>query len=1718
MRHFTKLFLGALVVLALGSAFDQPAGTKLWEFYAGHPIQSSPAIAADGTVFFGSDNGRLYAFDPAGNGRWEFETGDAVVASPAVGADGTVYAGSLDGRLYALTAEGVEKWRFSASGKIISSPALGQSNSVYFGTMAKTLIAVTGEGMKRWELAVDDVIVSSPAVARDGTIYVASLNGVLYAVDSWGKVKWKFKVAAQVNSSPAIGPDGTVYFGAFDGHVYAVRPNGAKKWTAATGAAVRGSAAVGPDGVVYIGSDDRKLYAFAPDGFKLWSYNTGGWVRSTPAISADGIIYVGSYDNSLHAVTKAGGKAWEFATDSAISSSPALAPNGVVYFGSWNKRFYAVKGTEGLAANAWSKFRGDPRQTAAVQFEFAPAQFAQPTVRPAFPVEQARPLAVTDQTTAAEAFARAQSARELAMSARKDSTQRAKAAATETALTAKQEAERQAAAQRLASEQAARDAKAQSTAELQAARDAEASRLAQQKAEAEAHKKMLADNQRVLKEAEQARKTMLQEDQRRALSAGELARAARRDAELRAKNAAAAEQLRTRAAAEQAKADKLAADKHAAAQLAEARKAELAAQAAQKAAADAERRAKEQQTAEEMQRARAAAELARLSKQESEQRALAARKASDEAERQAQAQLAAQRKAEAEAERAAAEVERQAKIRQAAEDKERARQAAEAEIAESRRVLEESKRMLQQADAARKQQEAEELQRARAAADYARTSKQEAEKRAAASRKAAEEAERQTQAQQEATRRAEAEAQAAERRRLEAERQKWEPGGAGGFFRRLFGAAPQTPAAAEPTPTAPVAPATPAPTPVPTEVANSRAEAERQARAEAEAQRLREKEQAIARKVAADSQQAAREVAEREAREFARQQAAERRRAEAEREKWETAGGGGFFRRLFGGGAAPETTAKATPPQPAQPAQPAVPPSVPAEVPPAAPAVPLRIISDSTELTRPATGPPVAPAPSFFTPTQPTVDPLAAQIEQLKLRAETTPAPVPVPVAPVMVQPVVSEEPAQPEKPGFWSRVGSFFIRSRKDQEPSAAQSAGRAASAPQAVAAWPPANNIVVRDPRASAGGLTATNFPRVQYGVATNQGGQFLARTLTRTNIPGMPQLPAPPREVREMRPLKTSPQGLDEMPGPPSIQLIPGRINTPLRVYSTGPGKVLPELNGAELEVGQTYTLEAQPNPGAVFAGWSGNIETNSPVLRFVMRTGTILVANFRPATSPQPAGPLVTVLSPADGERLTSAALRLRGTALGNVGIARIEVSLNGSAWQAANGIEQWAYEGTAQPGANLLRVRAADQAGNVSPEITRSVSLQPPSHLTLRVNGAGTVEPDLNGRPLDVGAVYQVRANPAAGYVFAGWSGSVVSSSPTLQFTMQPSLLLEANFTPRVASLARGVFNGLVYPTNSLVPAKCGFFQIEVGAGGEFTGYLRQGIASHALQGRFDEHGQATVVVLRAGLSTLSLSLQLDTTAGERLMGRFVDDGSTVEMFGYRQVFDGREAVAPLAGRYTFVLPAPTNAVAAPGGDGFGKLTVDTAGRVKFAGELPDGTAVRHEAFMGRSGLWPLHVPLAGGRGMLLGWITVTNQSRLDAFGEVIWHKPLSPQDRYYPSGFSTRRHLFGSAYAPVARTTAGGRDTVGMLSGGNLEKVILGAGGALPATAPAFETWQNFRWQLRPETGFVEGTFTHPATRQETAFRGAFLPKVGWTSGYFLGQTRSGVVQLHLPQ
>jgi outer membrane protein assembly factor BamB len=80
---------------------DVETGEDLWRFEANHEIYGSP-IVVDGVVYFGSDDGSLYALDVAsGEELWHYETGGFVGSSPAV-ANGTVFFGSYDGIVYAV--------------------------------------------------------------------------------------------------------------------------------------------------------------------------------------------------------------------------------------------------------------------------------------------------------------------------------------------------------------------------------------------------------------------------------------------------------------------------------------------------------------------------------------------------------------------------------------------------------------------------------------------------------------------------------------------------------------------------------------------------------------------------------------------------------------------------------------------------------------------------------------------------------------------------------------------------------------------------------------------------------------------------------------------------------------------------------------------------------------------------------------------------------------------------------------------------------------------------------------------------------------------------------------------------------------------------------------------------------------------------------------------------------------------------------------------------------------------------------------------------------------------------------------------------------------------------------------------------------------------------------------------------------------------------------
>ncbi|HEV2110606.1 MAG TPA: PQQ-binding-like beta-propeller repeat protein [Gammaproteobacteria bacterium] len=353
----------------LASAAPQPAPGRIakpiWTFKSGGPIWSSPA-AADGTVYFGSDDGAIYALDAkTGAQRWQFKTGGPVFGSPTL--DGQdLYVLSDDGLLYKLDrASGKEVWSFDThGGKVkrepydrLSSRAVMAGGALYIGSANGTLYALdAASGKEKWHFAANGALRGSPAVAA-GRVFFGSSDNNVYALDSGsGALLWQYDTFKPVVTTPLVA--GTlVYVGSRSANLYAFEAaTGRVKWRKFYWTSWVESSPRIRDGVLYIGSSDYTRL-FALDGLtgrEIWRFNTHGEAWPDPAVT-DTLVYTGSVGYSgfpreagFYAVDRATGKeVWRYPMHVAappvgngVNSSPVVDTDRV-YFGGLDGIFYA---------------------------------------------------------------------------------------------------------------------------------------------------------------------------------------------------------------------------------------------------------------------------------------------------------------------------------------------------------------------------------------------------------------------------------------------------------------------------------------------------------------------------------------------------------------------------------------------------------------------------------------------------------------------------------------------------------------------------------------------------------------------------------------------------------------------------------------------------------------------------------------------------------------------------------------------------------------------------------------------------------------------------------------------------------------------------------------------------------------------------------------------------------------------------------------------------------------------------------------------------------------------------------------------------------------------------------------------------------------------------------------------------------------------------------
>jgi uncharacterized delta-60 repeat protein len=480
------------------------------------------------------------------------------------------------------------------------------------------------------------------------------------------------------------------------------------------------------------------------------------------------------------------------------------------------------------------------------------------------------------------------------------------------------------------------------------------------------------------------------------------------------------------------------------------------------------------------------------------------------------------------------------------------------------------------------------------------------------------------------------------------------------------------------------------------------------------------------------------------------------------------------------------------------------------------------------------------------------------------------------------------------------------------------------------------------------------------------------------------------------------------------------------------------------------------------------------------------------------------PTVTIASPNANARVNDP--RITGTATDDVELAQVLYRVGTNEFAAANGTTSWAANASLQPGNNTVEVKSVDAAGNESAVESRTFFYVPGAPLPLEVVGPGSTTLT-NGQFLQLGKSYTIRAIPITGNSFGGWSGSVTSSVPTLKFVMSSNLVLQANFLTNIFAPLSGIYNGIFSSSNGVTPATAGFLTIKLKNSGAFSGTISLEGRRSSFSSKFDSNGVVQKTISRRAKPALDLNLQLDPAGS--LSGTISQNGESATVLAER----AQSSVNSTRTKYTLLIPPGEDPATSPGGYGYGSASVDAKGKIRFRGALGDGTVLQQSTTASENGRWPFYASLYRGKGVILGWLTFTNEPDTDLRGEsVSWIKLPGVRGKFYTNGFSLAGPVIGSLYAAPPRGSLPITWTSGNIefNGGNLTESITNVVTSGSRNKLVVASSNKTMIAIANSSGLLNGSFVPPNTRRRTALKGALLQKQQFSAGTFLGATQSG--------
>lgn len=348
------------------------AGTKhslvAWKFHAEGAVNTAVTLA-DGNVYFGSNDGVLYALKESdGSLIWEtridpVEKGARKQFTVPLVLGGKLYVGSANKHVYCLdAASGKIEWRTELSDWIRSKPAMTSKGLLVASVDGKIASLSRTNGKIQWSKTFSTHQIYSDLVAAGDSILVNDSDLWLRRLSASGEVLWKRsllnayekeegqRIFTDVLSggtyyqSKPTAADGKVYFGNAAGFLFGVdAETGEEIWKFEMGGAISVGPAIG-EGKVFAGQQGGERFFYCVDaatGALVWKQTVpGGWVWGSAAYD-DGMVYVPTVNGYAACLdAKTGHIVWMVPTAKSVPAEPAI-DGDLVFFGSWSGSLYA---------------------------------------------------------------------------------------------------------------------------------------------------------------------------------------------------------------------------------------------------------------------------------------------------------------------------------------------------------------------------------------------------------------------------------------------------------------------------------------------------------------------------------------------------------------------------------------------------------------------------------------------------------------------------------------------------------------------------------------------------------------------------------------------------------------------------------------------------------------------------------------------------------------------------------------------------------------------------------------------------------------------------------------------------------------------------------------------------------------------------------------------------------------------------------------------------------------------------------------------------------------------------------------------------------------------------------------------------------------------------------------------------------------------------------